>query len=235
MLGWGEKAMPGNHTDRTYQQELEQLRRRLLEMGGKVESALATSIRALTGRDSEIAAEVKRSDRDLNRLEVEIDETCRRLLALRQPAASDLRFVTAVIKIVTDLGRMGNLAVNIAERATDLSHAPRMRPFHDFLTLADLSRSQLGKALEAFVQGDPAKADEVLKGQRVLDALYRRVFNELLAFMVEDSRAIRRATSIMFAAKHLERFADHAANVAEAVIYMVQGVDVRSPAFSRRT
>ena len=221
--------MAATHTDRTYEQELKDLRDKLLAMGGKVEAAIAGSVRAITERDGELALRVKASDAEVNRLEVEIDGACRRLLALRQPAASDLRFITTALKIVTDLERMGDLAVNISERAIDLAQAPPLRPLHDLSSLADLVEVQLKKALDAFVERDPAKAEEVMKGDDLVDALYLKLFNELLQLMMEDSRAIRRATAIMFSAKHLERFGDHAINLAEMVIYMVRGTDVRHP------
>jgi phosphate transport system protein len=220
---------PPSHTDKTYELELKELRDKLLAMGGKVEAAIAASVRAITERNAELAERVKANDAEVNRLEVEIDGACRRLLALRQPAASDLRFITTALKIVTDLERMGDLAVNIAERAQDLAQAPPLRPFHDLSALADLSEAQLKRALDAFVERDPDKAEEVMKGDDLLDALYLKLFNELLALMMEDSRAIRRATALMFAAKHLERFGDHAINVAEMVVYMVRGTDVRHP------
>jgi phosphate transport system protein len=220
---------PPTHTDKTYELELKELRDKLLAMGGKVEAAIAGSVRAITERDGELAERVKANDAEVNRLEVEIDGSCRRLLALRQPAASDLRFITTALKIVTDLERMGDLAVNIAERALDLSQAPPLRPLHDLSALADLSEAQLKRALDAFVERDPAKAEEVMRGDEVLDALYLKIFNELLALMMEDSRAIRRATALMFAAKQLERFGDHAINLAEMVVYMVRGTDVRHP------
>lgn len=221
--------MAATHTDRTYEQELKDLRDKLLAMGGKVEAAIAASVRAITERDGDLALRVKASDAEVNRLEVEIDGACRRLLALRQPAASDLRFITTALKIVTDLERMGDLAVNISERAIDLAQAPPLRPLHDLSSLADLVEVQLKKALDAFVERDPAKAEEVMKGDDLVDALYLKLFNELLQLMMEDSRAIRRATAIMFSAKHLERFGDHAINLAEMVVYMVRGTDVRHP------
>ena len=217
------------HTDKTYEHELNDLRERLLAMGGKVEAAIAASVRAITERDPPLAEKVKSGDAEVNRLEVEIDNACRRLLALRQPAASDLRFITTALKIVTDLERMGDLAVNIAERALDLAQAPPLAPMHDLVTLADLSESQLKRALDAFVERDPDKAEVVIQGDAVLDALYHKLFNDLLALMMEDPRAIRRATALMFVAKHLERFGDHAINVGEMVVYMVKGTDVRHP------
>jgi phosphate transport system protein len=221
--------MPSIHTDKAYEAELKALRDRLLEMGGLVEQAIAASVRAMTERDSELADRVKTRDREINRMEVEIDSMCRRILALRQPAASDLRFITTALKIVTDLERMGDLAVNVAERALDLNQAPPLGPLHDLAKLADLSEAQLKKALDAFVEADVQRAEEVIASDELLDAVYLKLFNELLVCMMEDSRAIRRATGVMFAAKHLERFGDHATNVAEMVVYMVRGTDVRHP------
>ncbi|HTN53581.1 MAG TPA: phosphate signaling complex protein PhoU [Anaeromyxobacter sp.] len=217
------------HTDKAYEAELRALRDSLLEMGGLVERAMASSVRSLTERDSALAEQVKTKDREINRMEVGVDGACRRILALRQPAASDLRFITTALKIVTDLERMGDLAVNIAERALDLNQAPALGPMHDLSKLADLSEAQLQKALDAFVSRDVGKAEEVLRGDDLLDALYLKIFNDLLAIMMEDPRTIRRATSVMFAAKHLERFGDHATNLAEMVVYMVRGEDIRHP------
>jgi phosphate transport system protein len=221
--------MPKTHTDKLYDKELKELRERLLVMGGRVETQLAGAVRAVVERDAELAAQVKRDDSEVNRLEVEIDDACRRILALRQPAASDLRFIATAIKIVVDLERMGDLAVNVAERALDLCQAPPLGPFHDLESLASLAQVQLKRALDAFVEGDVDRAHEVMEADGLLDALYLKIFNEMLARMMEDPRAIRRATALMFAAKHLERFGDHCTNVAEMVVYMVRGTDVRHP------
>src|SRR5574342_871091 len=155
---------PQRHTDKTFEAELGRLRERLLEMGGKVEAALSASVRALAGRDAALADKVTVGDREVNRLEIEIDDACRRILALRQPAASDLRFITTALKIVTDLERMGDLAVNVAERALDLSQAPPLKPIHDLTTLADLAEAALKKALDAFVEKDAVRAEEVMRG-----------------------------------------------------------------------
>jgi phosphate transport system protein len=217
------------HTDKSYDDELAELRARLLTLGGKVESEIAESVRALAERDTKIAEAVLGADREVNRLEIEIDERCRRLLVLRQPAASDLRFITTAMKIVVDLERIGDLAVNIAERAIDLNQSPPLRPMHDLTKLCELCQKQLRGALDAFVDADADKAEQVIKGDELVDALYHNLFNELLALMMEDSRNIRRANSLLFVAKHLERLADHATNVAEMVIYMVRGTDVRHP------
>ena len=217
------------HTDKAYEAELKDLRDKLLEMGGLVERAISSSVRSITERDSAIADDVRERDREINRMEVAVDGACRRILALRQPAASDLRFITTALKIVTDLERMGDIAVNVAERAIDLNKAPALGPMHDLSRLAEMSERQLGRALDAFVTGNVTEAEEVMHGDDVLDALYLKLFNDLLGMMMEDSRNIRRATSLMFAAKYLERFGDHATNLAEMVVYMVRGTDVRHP------
>jgi phosphate transport system protein len=217
------------HTDKAYEAELRSLRDRLLEMGGLVEKAIEASVRSIIERDATLADQVKTRDREVNRMEVEIDGACRRLLALRQPAASDLRFITTALKIVVDLERMGDLAVNVAERALDLQQAPPLGPMHDLTRIADLAEAQLKRALDAFVTGDVGKAEEVMGADDLIDALYLKIFNDMVLVMMEDPKNIRRATSVMFAAKHLERFADHAVNVGEMVVFMVRGKDVRHP------
>ncbi|GEN08064.1 phosphate transport system regulatory protein PhoU [Myxococcus fulvus] len=225
----GLSQMPLTHTDKAFEQDLRDLREKLLAMGAKVEGLIAQSMRALTDRDSALAEKVVAADKDVNRLEVEIDELCRRILALRQPAASDLRLITTALKIVTDLERIGDLAVNIAERSMDLNQVPPLAPYVDTPKLAELAQQQVKRSLDAFVSNDVAKAEEVLQGDDLLDALFLKIFNELLAYMMEDSRNIRRATALMFIAKHLERIGDHALNVAEMVVYMVRGKDIRHP------
>lgn len=217
------------HTDKAFEQDLRDLREKLLAMGARVERQIADSMRALTERESRIAESVKESDQELNRLEVDSDNLCRKILALRQPAASDLRLITTALKIVTDLERIGDLAVNIAERALDLNQVPAIAPYQDLTRLADLTQRQVKKALDAFVASDAEKAEDVLTGDEHVDALFLKIFNELLSFMMEDSKNIRRAMGLMFVAKHLERVGDHAMNVAEMVIYMVRGTDVRHP------
>lgn len=217
------------HTDKAFEQDLSDLREKLLAMGSKVETAIAAGVEALTERDSKLAERVIQADSDVNRLEVDVDDLCRRILALRQPAASDLRLITTALKIVTDLERIGDLAVNIAERALDLNQAPPLPPYAELPKLAELAQRQVTTALDAFVHADTSRAETVLRGDELLDALFLRLFNDLLALMMEDSKNIRRATSLMFVAKHLERIGDHAMNVAEMVIYMVRGTDIRHP------
>jgi phosphate transport system protein len=218
-----------SHTDKAFESDLRLVREKLLAMGAKVEEQIAKSMRALTDRDSDLGEQVKEGDIEVNRLEVDIDELCRKILALRQPAASDLRLITTALKIVTDLERIGDLAVNIAERAMDLNQAPPLAAYVDMPRLAELAQEQVKKALDSFVRADPDEAQEVLAGDDHLDDLFVKIFNELLAFMMEDSRNIRRATSLVSICKHLERIGDHAVNVAEMVIYMVRGTDVRHP------
>jgi phosphate transport system protein len=198
-------------------------------MGGKVERQISDGVRSLTERDSALADAAKKADREVNRMEVEIDDLCRKVLALRQPAASDLRFITTALKIVTDLERIGDLAVNIAERATELNQAPELKAYVELPKLAELAQDQVRKALDAFVEADVSKAETILQGDDLLDALFLKIFNELLGYMMEDSKNIRRATSLMFVAKHLERIGDHAMNLAEMVVYMVRGTDIRHP------
>jgi phosphate transport system protein len=217
------------HTDKAFEMDLALLREKLLAMGAKVEKQIADSVRSLAERDSSLCQHVMEADAEINRLEVDIDELCRKILALRQPAASDLRLITTAVKIVTDLERIGDLAVNIAQRVRDLNQAAPLPPYADLPRLAELAQSQVKSALDAFVNSDVGLAERMRDNDDLLDALYHKLFNDLLALMMEDSRNIRRATSLMFLAKHLERIGDHAINVAEMVVYMVKGTDIRHP------
>jgi phosphate transport system protein len=202
------KPASAAHTDKAFESDLRLVREKLLAMGAKVEEQIAKSMRSLTDRDSELGEQVTEGDIEVNRLEVDIDDLCRKILALRQPAASDLRLITTALKIVTDLERIGDLAVNIAERAMDLNQAPPLAAYVDLPRLAELAQEQVKKALDAFVRADTQEAEEVLAGDDHLDDLFVKIFNELLAFMMEDSRNIRRATSLVSICKHLERGTD---------------------------
>ncbi len=217
------------HTDRAYERDLNKLRDGLLAMGGRVEAMIAECVLSVVQRDTKLAEHVIKSDVAVNRLELEIDDLCRKIIALRQPAASDLRLITTALKIVTDLERVGDLAVNIAERAVDLNKAEPLSRYDDLPRLAELSQDQLKNALEAFVKGDVELAERVLRSDELLDSLFVKLFNDLLQLMLEDSKTIRRATSLLFVAKHLERIGDHATNVAEMVVYLVKGTDIRHP------
>ncbi|AKU92082.1 phosphate signaling complex protein PhoU [Vulgatibacter incomptus] len=217
------------HTDKIYEAELTELREKLLTVGGIVEQAIVRSVQALAERDSALARAVVADDRRVNLLEVEIDELCLRMLALRQPAASDLRFITIALKIVTDLERIGDLAVNVAERAIQLNEQPPVRPYVDIPRMAEIAEDMLKKALDAFVASDAAKAREVLEQDNEVDELYHMVFRELVEIMTAEPSVTARGMAILFIAKHLERIADHATNVAEMVIFYVEGRDVRHP------
>ncbi len=217
------------HTDKAFEKDLHALRDKLLAMGGRVEAMIAECVLALAERDSRLGRHVIASDPEVNRLEVEVDDLCRRVLALRQPAASDLRFITTALKIVTDLERVGDLAVNIAERAIDLNDATPMPIYGDLPHLAQLAQAQLKAALDAFVAADAEAAERLLSRDELLDALFLKLFNDLIQLMMEDSKHVRRATALVFVAKHLERIGDHAMNIAEMVVYMVRGTDIRHP------
>lgn len=215
------------HTDRQYEEELSGLRQRILEMGGLVEKQIANAVRALVGRDTALAEETIRKDHTVNRLDVEIDELCIRLLALRQPAARDLRFITTALKITTDLERIGDRAVSVSERAIELSGEPPLKPYIDIPRMAEIALAMLSRSLDAFVREDTELALEVCRSDDEVDKLNGQIFRELLSFMIEDPHTITRAMRILFVSKYLERIADHATNIAEMVIYMVKGKSIR--------
>lgn len=214
-------------TDREYDAELHKLHDQLLLMGAKVEEMIANSMRALVERDSDLARRMIEYDHQINRLEVEIDDLCLRILAKRQPVASDLRLITTALKLVTDLERIGDLGVNICERAVELNTEPTLKPYVDLPRMAETVQGMVRDALDAFVQADPERAREVVERDRVVNAYYGQVFRELLTYMMEDPRNISRAVRTQSIAKYLERIGDHATNLAEMVIFMVVGKDVR--------
>ncbi len=216
-----------DHILKHFDVELRELKDKLLLMAGVVESHLASAMQALGDRSVAIAEEVEKSDPEVNVIEMEVDEQCIRLLALRQPAAYDLRFIAASLKIVTDLERMGDLAVNIAERAEALARSPQLLPQLDLGPIAAATQAMLKDSLDAFVRGDADKAESVLLRDNVIDDLFLEAFRTLIESMKRDSSTVDRAVGLMFIAKHLERIADHSTNVAEAVIYHVRGKDVR--------
>lgn len=217
------------HTDKKFEAELTELRQKLLTLGGLVEQAIGLSVRALADRDTPLAQQVIADDRAINLLEVDIDELCIRLLALRQPAASDLRFITLALKVVTDLERIGDLAVSVAERAVALNAAEALKSYVDIPRMAQHAEEMLRMALDAFVASDAAKARAVLERDDSVDELYHSIFRELVQVMTTNPASTPRVMSVLFVAKHLERMADHATNVAEMVIFFVEGRDVRHP------
>ncbi|MBI5191653.1 MAG: phosphate signaling complex protein PhoU [Nitrospirae bacterium] len=212
---------------RIMEKELQELKDKLLRLGALVESQVERSVTSLVERDNMLAASVIDTDHEVNRLEVEIDEDCILLLALRHPEASDLRFVTTAMKIVTDLERMGDLAVDISERALEINEEPLLKPYIDIPRMARAARQMLKDALDAFVNKDAALARKVTESDDYVDNLNHQIFRELLLFMLEDPHTISRAIRISYVSKYLERIADHATNIAEMVVYLVEGKIIR--------
>jgi len=216
-----------------FREELQELQTTLLEMGGLVEASIHNSVYALVDRNEDKAKEVMWAEALINQKEIEIDDLATRLLALFQPMARDLRFITAVIKMNSDLERMGDLAVNITERAMSLMQEPVTRHLIDIPRIAELAESMVHRALDAFARGDADMAREVLLADDEVDRLRDSVYYELLSFMQEERTTINRAVDLMFVAQHLERIADHATNIAEDVLFLVKGIDVRHHAEAR--
>ena len=216
-----------HHISAAFSAELHSLRNQILDMGRLVDTHVGEAVRALTERDPALAARVIEADRAVNQMELAIDEQCIRMLALRQPAASDLRFIAAALKMVTDLERIGDLAVNMAERVEALTAGPPLGAAAALPALAGTTRQMLGDVLDAFVSGDSAKAEAVMKTDPDVDARSAALIAEVEADMTRDPTTVRRGLATIFFAKHLERLADHATNVAEMVVYLVRGRDVR--------
>jgi phosphate transport system protein len=210
-----------------FDEELMRLKEKVLKIGAMVEEAIKNSVRALVERDSELARIVIAKDHQVNALDVEIDEEAIRLVALRQPKASDLRFITTAMKITTDLERMGDLAVNIAERALELNEEAILKPYIDIPRMAEVARGMTRDSLDAFVSRDERLAMDVIMRDDEVDDLKHEVLKELAFFMSQDPSTVSRAMKISFVAQYLERFADHATNIAEMVIYLVEGKIIR--------
>jgi len=215
------------HTDRQYEEELNDLRQNILTMGGLVEKQIGNAIEALVNRDHALAETTMRKDAEVNALDVAIDDLCLRLLALRQPAGRDLRFITTALKITTDLERIGDRAVSISERAIELGNEPPLKPYIDIPRMAEISLGMLRQSLDAFVREDPELALAVCRSDDEVDKLNGQIFRELLSYMIEDPTTITRAMRILFVSKYLERIADHATNIAEMVVFMVKGQSIR--------
>ncbi|MCG2722799.1 MAG: phosphate signaling complex protein PhoU [Thermodesulfovibrionales bacterium] len=210
-----------------FDDELIAVKAKVLKLGLMVETAIRDSVNALVERDSELAKEVIKNDHLVNALDVSIDEECVRLIALRQPMARDLRLITTAMKITTDLERMGDLAVNIAERALELNEEPQLKPFENIPKMAAITQSMVKDALDAFVAGCSRLPYEVIKKDDEVDDLNVRNFNELLSLMLQDPKIIPLAVKRTYIAKYLERIADHATNIAEMIIYMCKGKMIR--------
>lgn len=219
--------MEREHIIKQYDAELNEIRTLILQMGGKVEIMISNSIQALVDRDSEIAERTIPSDHEINHLEVLIDEKCLEVLALRQPAARDLRFITLALKIVTDMERIGDQCVSISKRVIELNNEPPLKPYIDLPRLAAAASTMVRESLDAFVRGDETLARQVCENDQFVDDLNVQIQRELLTFMMEDPATISRALKLNYISKCLERIADHATNVAEMVIFMIKGKDIR--------
>jgi phosphate transport system protein len=212
---------------RHFHEELDALKQTLLAMGALVEDQIRRVMRALVERDDALARDVIEHDHQVNTYDVEVDEKCVELLARYQPAASDLRFLTTAMKIVTDLERIGDQAVNIAQRALELNREPQLKPYIDLPRMAAKSQQMVKDSLDAFVARDAALARDVCARDSEVDALKEQVFRELLTFMMGDPKTIARALHLILVSRFLERVADHATNIAEMVVYMIEGKIVR--------
>ncbi len=213
--------------ERRLDQDLDRIRQSLLRMGGLVEDMVARATRALLDRDRALSEQVIESDAEVDQLEIEIDEICHSVLGRKQPTAVDLRFLVAVMKINSDLERIGDSADNIAQSVQQLVDLPPLKPYIDLPHLSQLVRNMVRESLDAFVRRDAAMAQAVLEKDDEVDGLYKQIFRELLTFMIEDPRTVSRALHLLLISRNLERIADHATNIGEDVIYYVDGRDVR--------
>jgi phosphate transport system protein len=212
---------------RHFDEELKTLKEKILHMGAMVETQIANAIKALVERDSDLARETIEKDHRVNAMDVEIDENSVELIALHQPMAKDLRFITTAMKISTELERMSDLAENIAERALELNEEPQLKPYIDIPRMAVHAQRMVKEALDAFVNRNVELAWKVIRDDDFIDGLTHQIFRELVSFMLEDQHTIARAIRITFISKYLERIADHATNVAELVVYLVEGKIIR--------
>lgn len=210
-----------------FDEELMHLKEMVLKMGAMVESSIKDSVRSLVERNDELAKSVIERDHQINALDVQIDEECIRLIALMQPMAGDLRFITTAMKITTDLERMGDNSVNIAERALDLNREPILKPYIDIPRMSQIAQGMTRDALDAFVRRDKKLAMDVIMRDDEVDDLKYGILEELISYMIRDPNTVYRAMKISFVAQYLERIADHATNIAEMVIYLVAGKIIR--------
>jgi phosphate transport system protein len=221
-------------TETHFQKELEELKQNLLKMAAMVEEAIRNSVQSLVNRDSGLAQKTFEVEDRINKMEITIDETCLKLLALRQPMAADLRFITSAMKITTDLERMGDQAVNISERALSLNQESQIKPYIDIPRMAEIAQSMVKDVLDAFVNRDPKLARSVCARDDVVDGLNDQVVRELLTYMVSDPKTITRSVHLMIVARCLERIADHSTNIAEDVIFMVDALVIKHHADEKK-
>jgi len=213
--------------ERRFDEELRELNRRLLKMSALVEEAIHRAVKALAERSEKLANEVINSDETINMLEIEINETCLRLLALYQPKAIDLRFITSMMMINNDLERIADQAVNIAERAREIIKQPLLKPLIDIPRMSSLVQKMVKDSIDALVNKDEMLARDVCKRDDEVDNLNDQIFRELLTYMMQDPKTITRAVELILVARHLERIADHATNICEDVIYFVRGKTIK--------
>ena len=211
----------GKSVETHFQKELQELEQSLLKMAAFVEEAISYAVQSLVKRDSDLAQKTFEAEDKINTMEIAIDDSCLKLLALRQPMAADLRFITSAMKIVTNLERMGDQAVNIAERAISLNQEPQLKPYLDIPRMAEITQSMVKDVLDAFVNRDTKLARSVCERDDLVDGLNDQVFRDLLIYMYGDSQTIARAIHLMIICRCLERIADHATNLAEDVIFML--------------
>jgi len=215
------------HTSSHYEKELQEINDDLIYLGALTEKAIQMAMQSLTQRNSDLGHDVIKNDEEIDRLDSLLEEKCIRILALRQPAAIDLRFITTAIKITGHLERIGDMAVNIAEKAIKLNELPKLKPYIDLPHMAELVNEMIKNSLNAFIREDLELARKVRQQEQMVDDLNDQIFRELLTFMMEDSKTIHRAIFIMQVSKNLERIADHAQGIADMVVYMVTGESVR--------
>lgn len=215
------------HTHKTFDLELKELKEKLLYEGGLVEKAIKNATRALLEKNPALAELVIDDDAIINKTEIEIDEFCLKLLALRQPAARDLRTITTAIKINYDLERIGDMAVNMCERALELNRESQLKPYNDLPRMAEMVQSMVKRSLDAFVAEDVRLAWNVVRDDERADELLDQMFRDVLTHMMQEPKKISRGTRLLFISKYLERIADHAVNIAELVIFMVEGRIIR--------
>jgi len=213
--------------ERHFDEELKDLKEKLLRMAGLAEDSIAKAVKAIKDRDEALVRQVFEQEEKINLIEIEIDEVCLRLLALRQPMAGDLRFITSAMKIGSELERIGDQSVNIAERTIELLKVPPLKPLIDIPHMAGLAQAMVVDSINAFINRDADLARRICERDDEVDQINHQVFRELLTYMMEDPATISRAVELILIGRHLERIADHATNIGEDVIYLVKGKSIK--------
>lgn len=210
-------------TRKSFHEQLDELQQSVLKMGTMVEQAIFNAVKSLKARDEILARQVIDGDDTIDDLHLQIEDDCVRLLALQQPMASDLRVISAVLKIVNDLERIADHASDVSKVTIRISGQPLIKPLIDIPRMSEITQTMLRVSLDAFMRRDASQVEQLIEYDHEVDALYQQIFRELLTFMMEDPRTIRQATHLLFVARHLERMADYCTNLGEAVYYMVKG------------